>query len=438
MKNKFINFDIKKLGLLKNYNETENKEENQMMKFPFKVITLATLATIITATNGSTIHALAQEQTAQEQKIENYALGPEGLKKALAETGSHILVMDLYAKTMIKQPNVNLSNIDLGSGGEELIKNIHLNQELSRINANYWLDTAKPNIQKTARNIVNYDEQFQNYYDTLVDTVKKKDKVSLKEGIGDLIYTIHTNSNEVTEVIKMLEAFKTKLYTNTVDFKNNVGGPDGQGGLTAILAGKQALVPQLQAEIENLRSTQKTHFDNVLAWSIGGGLGAAILVIGTIAGAVVIVVTGGTATPAVVGGLTALGAAGIGLGTAAGVEASNHMNSYNEISNKIGELSMKADLANQAVISLTNTKDTLTYLYQTVDQAIMSLTSIQQQWNKMGANYKDLYDNIDQMQEHKLSLIPDDLKAAKQSWNDIHKDAEFISKDIAFKQEKTN
>ncbi|AGE78321.1 TPA: HBL/NHE enterotoxin family protein, partial [Bacillus thuringiensis] len=409
-----------------------------MMKFPFKVITLATLATIITATNGSTIHALAQEQTAQEQKIENYALGPEGLKKALAETGSHILVMDLYAKTMIKQPNVNLSNIDLGSGGEELIKNIHLNQELSRINANYWLDTAKPNIQKTARNIVNYDEQFQNYYDTLVDTVKKKDKVSLKEGIGDLIYTIHTNSNEVTEVIKMLEAFKTKLYTNTVDFKNNVGGPDGQGGLTAILAGKQALVPQLQAEIENLRSTQKTHFDNVLAWSIGGGLGAAILVIGTIAGAVVIVVTGGTATPAVVGGLTALGAAGIGLGTAAGVEASNHMNSYNEISNKIGELSMKADLANQAVISLTNTKDTLTYLYQTVDQAIMSLTSIQQQWNKMGANYKDLYDNIDQMQEHKLSLIPDDLKAAKQSWNDIHKDAEFISKDIAFKQEKTN
>lgn len=59
--------------------------------------------------------------------------------------------------------------------------------------------------------------------------MKKKDKVGLKEGIGDLIGTIHTNSKEVTEVIKMLEAFKTKLYTNTVDFKNNVGGPDGQG-----------------------------------------------------------------------------------------------------------------------------------------------------------------------------------------------------------------
>ncbi|MED3802933.1 HBL/NHE enterotoxin family protein [Lysinibacillus xylanilyticus] len=410
-----------------------------MKKLPFKILTVATLATVITATNSSTIHALAQEQITQEQKIGNYyALGPEGLKKALAETGSHILVMDLYAKTMIKQPNVNLSNIDLGSEGGELIKNILLNQELSRIHANYWLDTAKPKIQKTARNIVNYDEQFNNYYDTLIDTVQKKDREGLKEGIGDLISTINTNSKEVTEVIKMLEAFKAKLYTNTIDFKNNIGGPDGKGGLTAILAGKQALIPQLQAEIENLRSTQKAHFDDVLAWSIGGGLGAAVLVIGTIAGAVVIVVTGGTATPAVVGGLAVLGSAGIGLGTAAGITASNHMNSYNEISNKIGELTMKADSANQAVIALANAKDTLTYLYQTVDQAIMSLTNIQQQWNTMGANYKDLYDNIDEMQEHKLSLIPDDLKAAKQSWNDIHQDAEFIAKDIAFKQDEKN
>ena len=98
-------------------------------------------------------------------------------------------------------------------------------------------------------------------------------------------------------------------------------------------------------------------------------MGATILVIATIGGAVVIVVTGGTATPAVVGGLSALSAAGIGLGTAAGVTASKHMDSYNEISNKIGELSMKADRANQAVLSLTNAKETLAYLYQTVDRS---------------------------------------------------------------------
>ena len=84
-------------------------------------------------------------------------------------------------------------------------------------------------------------------------------------------------------------------------------------------------------------------------------MGAAILVIAA-GGAALLFVTGGTATPAVVGGLSALGAAGIGLGTAAGVTASKHMDSYNEISNKIGELSMKADRANQAVLSCLLTK----------------------------------------------------------------------------------
>ncbi|PEM10108.1 hemolysin BL lytic component L1, partial [Bacillus pseudomycoides] len=69
---------------------------------------------------------------------------------------------------------------------------------------------------------------------------------------------------------------------------------------------------------------------------------------------------------------------------------------------------------------------------------ILSLTNIQQQWNKMGANYTDLLDNIDSMQEHKLSIILDDLEAAQKGWNDIHKDAEFISKDIAFTQEAKN
>lgn len=65
---------------------------------------------------------LHKKRPLKNKKVGNYALGPEGLKKALAETGSHILVMDLYAKTMIKQPNVNLSNIDLGSEGESCSK----------------------------------------------------------------------------------------------------------------------------------------------------------------------------------------------------------------------------------------------------------------------------------------------------------------------------
>ena len=54
----------------------------------------------------------------------------------------------------------------------------------------------------------------------------------------------------------MLQDFKGKLYQNSTDFKNNVG--DGKGGLTAILAGQQATIPQLQAELSNFVLLRKT------------------------------------------------------------------------------------------------------------------------------------------------------------------------------------
>lgn len=44
-----------------------------------------------------------------------------------------------------------------------------------------------------------------------------------------------------------------------------------------------------------------------------------------------------------------------------------------------------------------------------------------QQNRLIGTDYKDLLDNIESMQQHRLSLILDDLKAAKESENDTHK-----------------
>ena len=55
----------------------------------------------------------------------------------------------------------------------------------------------------------------------------------------------------------------------------------------------------------------------------------------------------------------------------------------------------------------------------------------------MGANYTDLLDNIDSMQDHKFSLIPDDLKPLKESWNDIHKDANSFQKILLLNRSRT-
>ena len=407
-----------------------------MKKSPYKILSATAMIAAIAAGNIiPSTHVFAQEQVVQKQQNSEYPLGPNGMKEALAKTGSHMLVMNVYASTMIKQPTVNLSGIDLGADGAQLVQKIQNDQRVSIANANYWMDVEKPKIQKTARNIVNYNTQFQNYYDTIVNAAKKKDTPTLKEGLQDLYTTINANSKEVDDVIKTLKEFKNKLYTDSTQFKNDVDGVDGTAGLTSILAGKDALIPQLKSEIESLHSSQKAYFDNVLGWGIGGGMGTFLLIGGAIGGGISIVVTGGTATPIVIGGLATLGAAGIGLGTATGVMLSQNIEKYNEISNKIEKLSVQRTTAEQAVLALTNAKSTLTDLYKTVDQAIDSLTVLKKQWDTMGANYKVLLDSVDSIQPSKLSLLVDDLDAAKQQWSDIYQAADLVAKDIGFKNE---
>ncbi|MED3038613.1 hemolysin BL lytic component L1 [Bacillus thuringiensis] len=403
-----------------------------MKKIPYKVLTLATLATIVTTSNILPIRAFAAEQVVQQttNQDDTYKLGPEGLEQALADTGSNMIVMNLYAKTINAQPDVDLSGMPLGEEGQALTKQIHKDQGIARTNANYWLNTAKPKIQDVTRDIINYNTQFQNYYTSLVDAVKKEDKATLKEGLGDLLDTLTKNSKDVEEVVSMLKQFKEKLYTDSTQLKRDVDGTDGTVGLTSILAGEDALIPELKKEIESLRKTQQEHLDNVLGWGIGGGLGTVILLGGAIAGTVIVVVTGGTATPLVVGALGTLAAAGIGLGTASGIMLEKNLKSYDQISKKIGTLSEQADQAQKAIISLTAAKSDLTALYQTVDKAIDALTGIKKQWDTMAANYQILLEDVDNMQFQKMSLIIDDLKSAKMEWNDIYKNAELIAKDL--------
>lgn len=403
-----------------------------MKKIPYKVLTLATIATIVTTSNILPIRAFAAEQVVQQttNQEDTYKLGPEGLEQALADTGSNMIVMNLYAKTINKQPDVDLSDMPLGEEGQALTKQIHKDQAIARTNANYWLNTAKPKIQDVTRDIINYNTQFQNYYTSLVDAVKKEDKTTLKEGLGDLLDTLTKNSKDVEEVVSILKKFKEKLYTDSTQLKRDVDGTDGTVGLTSILAGGDALIPELKKEIESLQKTQQEHFDNVLGWGIGGGLGTVILLGGAIAGTVIVVVTGGTATPLVVGALGTFAAAGIGLGTASGVMLEKNLKSYDQISKKIGALSEQADQAQKAIISLTVAKSDLTTLYQTVDKAIDALTGIKKQWDTMEVNYQILLEDVDNMQFQKMSLIIEDLKSAKMEWNDIYKNAELIAKDL--------
>ncbi|AXR17845.1 MULTISPECIES: HBL/NHE enterotoxin family protein [unclassified Bacillus (in: firmicutes)] len=404
-----------------------------MKKTPYKVVTLATLIAFATTSNVLPIKVFAQEKVSENQKQETngYELGPKGMKEALAKTGSNTLAMNIYALTVIKTPIIDLSKLSLGEEGEELAKQIQQSQKTAIQNANYWLDTVKPNFTQVSQDILSYNIQFQNYYDNLVNATNTGNKALLKEGLGDLLENISQNQKEVAAVINMLKEFKGKLYTDSTELKAGIDGNNGQPGLLAILSGQNAILPKLKKEIEVLNNTQKEHFNNMLGWGIGGGIGTTLLIGAAIAGTIVVVVSAGTATPLVVGVLVALASAGVALGTTTGIMVSKNLEGYNNVSNEIKELSEKASIAEKAVISLTSAKSHLTELYQTVDQAILSLTTMKKQWDKMGENYQVLIDNIDSIDEQNLKIIKNDLESAKKDWQDIKHDAELIANDIS-------
>lgn len=405
-----------------------------MNKTTKKMVTLATLITL-TTTSGmlSPIKTFAETATVadQEQEKSRFELGPMGLQDALIQTGSHTLAMNLYAQTVIKTPLINLSTLDLGEEGKELDKKIQASQQIAIKNANYWLNTAKPKLNETSQSLVSYNTTFQNYYTTLVHAIDHKDTKSLTEGLNDLLDVSKQNKKEVVEVIKILQNFKEKLTIDTNQLKVGIDGSNGKPGIAAILTGKDALIPKLQEEIKQLEGNQREHFKKALGWSIGGGTGSALLMLTVIGGGIAIVVSGGTATPLIICIGAGLAAAGIGLGAASTMMAIQHFESYNTISEKIIHLNEDASLAAKAVLTLRSSKEHLTSLYETIDQAISTLTEMNRQWDKIGANYKGLIDSIDTLEEQNFTLLKEDLESVKKDWQDMKHTAELVAKDIA-------
>ncbi|MHB0803282.1 HBL/NHE enterotoxin family protein [Bacillus thuringiensis] len=404
-----------------------------MKKLPYKILsTAAIVAALTTGTILPSTHIFAQVQVSQAEQTSESKLGPAAMKEALAETGSHMVAMNVYAKTILEQPDVNLDSVDIGSEGENLVKQIHKDQKVSRNNAESWMDDLKPQMQNAARNIANYHETFEGYYDSLVTYAKENQTIQLQEGLESLKDEIDDNERELSDVIDALSDFKKKLYEDSKQLKIDVDGKNDQPGLAAILAGKDALIPQLQKEIDTLLTSQKDYFNKALTWGIAGGAGTVAAIGIAVAGGITIVVTGGTATPLVIGFEAGLAAAGIGLGVTTSIEVINQMNGYSEAAKSIQKLSEQKDAVGQAVIALANAKETLTDMYTTVDQALSSLTALRTQWKTLGCNYDELIDQVKDMKVKDTSILVDDLNSANKQWNDIYKAADSIAKDMGF------
>ncbi|PFL15551.1 enterotoxin [Bacillus cereus] len=384
------------------------------MKKPYKVMALSTLIATIAAGSITPSYASAAENTTKsapiyadaENNYPEYSLGPEGLKDAIEKTGSNMLVMDLYALTIVKQANVNFDGVTVINN--DLQTSIKDNHDASRKNAKQWLDGLKPQIIQTNQNIINYNTQFQNYYDVLVEAANNKDKETLKAVLTSLDDSISENKGAVDKLVQDLKAFRGKLELDTQNLKTDANK------ITDILSGQDAGIPLMQKQIEAnqtlIDENNKVYIASSVATALGAYLTATII-------------------------FAPIGAGALG-GGIYGVTTSQQQ--IKAAQDEIINLSKNISTAQQQVGKLTVLKNNTNNLTATIDAAITALENVKNQWQTMGAKYKSLNDNVDRINPDKLAaIIKADLKIAKGSWEQVNKYAENLQKsEISFVEEK--
>ncbi|WP_077321454.1 non-hemolytic enterotoxin subunit B [Virgibacillus proomii] len=349
-----------------------------------------------------------QAQTDPTDIYNKFELGPDGLREAMKTTGSNALVMDLYALTVIKQPNISFKYVN--SIETNLQKKILMDQDNARENAKEWLDQLKPQLIATNENIINYDNKFEGYYNKLLEATENKDTQALTARLTRLSNSVLENKREVDKLIVDLKQFREKLQTDTQKLKANTNQ------LSTILTSQDTGIPLFQKQIDAYYESISKYNNILIASSVATAAGPIAIV-----GGVAVLVTG-AGTPLGIG-LIAGGAGATGGGITGIVLAKQGIDQAQE---EIKVLTGNIQEAQIQLASITAIKKQMEFLTDTIDLAIDSLQNISTQWSTMEAKYRSLVSNIDIMDPEDFELLKEDLVIAKTSWSNIKDFAEKL------------
>ncbi|MGE6509880.1 HBL/NHE enterotoxin family protein [Bacillus cereus] len=390
-----------------------------MRKKPYKVMALSTLIATIAAGSIVPSYTSAAGTTTQPaanyaDKYTKYSLGPDGLKDAMKQTGSNMLVMDLYALTIVKQSNLNFDGVTVLNN--DLKTGINQKLDVTRDNAKQWLDGLKPQIIQVNQNIIGFNTRFQSYHDDLVsnvntalenaklnnNVVKAQDKEAIRTRIGNLNKSVSRNKEAADKLVTDLKAFRGKLESDTNGLKTDAEK------ISNVLTSNEAGIPLKMQQIE----TNQKIIDENNKLQIAAGFSIAL-------GPFVM------ATPLFFLGVPMIGAGIYGTTTT--------KQQIEQAQKEIVQLTTELSAMNQQVAKLTVLKNNTSNLTATIDLAITATENIKKQWETIGAKYNTLLQDIDFIDPDALSLIKDDLDIAKQAWDDVRKAAENIQKsEISF------
>jgi hypothetical protein len=343
---------------------------------------------------------------------------------ALQGTGATAIVVQSYCNQVLKQPDINLS--DLPEDVRNRLPPINDHLVLARGHAKDYLDRIQPRMIAVITDIHGYAQQFTSFYGLINRKLDewgsgspqaKKDALDLLTALrGD----IGTRKQAASDVLSDLRTFRTNITGDAKNFNESVSKAD------IIIGGDQGYLKTLDKTIDELDSK----IGGAIAGVALGGLavvgGAFLIAVGGIAS----FVTAGTSSVLVGVGVVVL-VGGVAATTASGIVLGNLVAQKGKLMEQREEI--KAELK-----ILKDLKGSIANLSGAISPAIEATTNMVNAWNILDGNMGNVIDAIDSARTSSSLpiLVRAYLGTANEQWGTVQKNASTIEEQLSGVQTK--
>ncbi|PYE87497.1 HBL/NHE enterotoxin family protein [Bacillus sp. 196mf] len=229
-----------------------------MKKKSSKALVLSTLLVVSTSNMVAPIYSFASEKTTQEnsqntkEPNKEPTLGPNELAQKLGKAYTNIAKVSIHARVISQQTDVSLEDFD-----KKIEGSIVHDQELARGNSKNWLQNIVPMALKQAQGIIDYNTQYQNYHEVLIQAAKKHDKQQLLAGLEKLKKKLTSNREGSQELKNQVDKYQNDLYTDERNYKSHIATLNDE------VSAKAKEIEQLNKKIEMLHNCVDGQLDRM-------------------------------------------------------------------------------------------------------------------------------------------------------------------------------
>ena len=362
-------------------------------KFLYNLLAVSAALTLTSTSIVSPVTAYATTSKMEQTNYDDTSLSANEAKmrETLQKAGLFAKSMNAYSYMQIKNPDVNFEGINI-NGYKDLPGKIVQDQKDARAHALTWDTKVKKQLIDTLTGIIEYDTKFENYYDVIVYAINANDGETLIEGITDLREEIQENQKCAQQLIEALTELRDNIGKDVRAFGSN------KELLQSILKNQGAAVEddqkRLNEVLESVNYYKKLESDGIITIAV-------------------------PTIPTLIAG-------GIMLGIA--------KENLSQLEPLLKQLQQTVDykLTLNRVVGVAH--NSISEMYNALDDAINALTFMSAQWNDLDSQYTGVLRHIenaaDKAEQNKFKFLLPNLNAAKDSWKTLKIDAVTLKEGI--------